>query len=105
MWFAKTATRTPIFTPLCKTAAIHGRHVRGHVSDNNDAPTAHSPPIPKAATKRKISKCHQVCAQNDSPVNAAYVSTVRLKARERPNRSPMRPKNPPPRAQPNRKPP
>src|SRR5690348_8372447 len=49
---------TPMFTPVCKIAANHGRSRAGQVSDNNDDPTAHSPPIPSAATNRKIINCH-----------------------------------------------
>src|SRR5689334_6074991 len=98
--FARHASNTPRFTPVCKTAAIHGRHLFGHVSESSDDPTAHSPPIPSAATKRKIINCHHVCAKNDRPVNTAYVKIVKLSARLRPKRSPTRPKNPPPNAQP-----
>ena len=39
--------------------------------ESSDAPTAHSPPMPSAARKRKIIRCHHVCAKNESPVNAA----------------------------------
>jgi len=38
--FAKPAPRIPMFTPLCNTAAIQGRHFFGHVSESSDAPTA-----------------------------------------------------------------
>ena len=65
------ATTTPKFTPLCSTAAIQGRHFAGQVSESMDAPTAHSPPMPNAARKRKIIKCHQVVAKQESPVNNA----------------------------------
>jgi hypothetical protein len=34
----------------------------GHVSESSDEPTAHSPPIPRAARNRKIKSCHQACA-------------------------------------------
>ena len=34
-------------------------------------PTAHSPPIPSAARKRKISSCHHAWATNERPVNNA----------------------------------
>ena len=60
-----------MFTPACSTAEIHGRHFRGHVSESSDEPTAHSPPMPRAATKRKIRSCHQAWATNDRPVKAA----------------------------------
>ena len=53
-----SASSTPQLTPLCSTAAIHGRQLRGQVSDRSEAPTAHSPPMPSAARKRKISRCH-----------------------------------------------
>jgi hypothetical protein len=68
---ARQAKRIPKFTPACSTAAIHGRHLRGQVSDSRDDPTAHSPPMPSAEMNRKISSCHHVCAKNDIPVNAA----------------------------------
>src|SRR5882724_12994310 len=90
---ATQASKTPIFTPVCRTAAIHGPHRRGQVSASKEEPTAHSPPIPKAARKRKIIKCHQVCAKDESPVNKAYVIIVRLRAGKRAARSPTRPKN------------
>ena len=51
---ARLASMTPRLTPVCSTAAIHGRQRRGQVSDSSDAPTAHSPPMPSAARKRKI---------------------------------------------------
>ena len=60
-----------MFTPVCSTAAIHGRQRRGQVSESSDEPTAHSPPMPSAARKRKIISCHQACAKNDSPVKRA----------------------------------
>jgi hypothetical protein len=60
-----------MFTPACSTAAIQGRHLRGHVSLSSDEPTAHSPPMPSAATKRKISSCHQAWATKLRPVNIA----------------------------------
>ena len=60
-----------MFTPAWSTAEIHGRHRRGHVSEIRDEPTAHSPPIPSAATKRKIRSCHHAWATNDRPVKAA----------------------------------
>src|SRR5438105_2267341 len=100
-----TAKRMPIFTPLCKTAAIHARHDFGQVSARSDAPTAHSPPIPSAERNRNKKSCHHVCAKKDNPVKSAYVSTVRHSARLRPSRSPMRPNKPPPSAQPKRNPP
>ena len=59
----------PRLTPVWSTAAIQGRQRRGQVSESSEAPTAHSPPIPRAARNRKISRCHQVCAKNDRPVN------------------------------------
>ena len=61
----------PTLTPVWSTAAIQGRQRRGQVSESNDAPTAHSPPMPSAARNRKISRCHQACAKKDSPVKAA----------------------------------
>ncbi len=64
------ANITPMLTALCRTAAIHGRHRRGHVSESSAAPTAHSPPIPSAARKRQIRRCHQVWAKNDNPVKS-----------------------------------
>ena len=66
-----TATNTPMFTPLCSTAASQGRHVLGQVSEMSDAPTAHSPPMPSAARKRKISRCHHSVEKYDSPVKQA----------------------------------
>ena len=65
------ARRIPRLTPLWSVAAIQGRHRPGHVSDRSEAPTAHSPPIPRAARNRKISRCHQVWAIEESPVNRA----------------------------------
>ncbi len=65
------AAMTPTLTPVWSTAAIHGLHCRGHVSLNKVAPIAHSPPIPSAATKRKIKRCHHREAKNDAPVNKA----------------------------------
>src|SRR4051794_15125354 len=103
--FESTASSTPMFTPLWRIAAIQARHDLGQVSESKEAPTAHSPPMPRAERNRKTRSCHQVCAKNDRPVNSAYVSTVRERARLRPSRSPIRPKNPPPSAQPRRKPP
>ena len=67
---ASTASRTPTLTPVCRTAAIQGRQRRGQVSDSSEAPTAHSPPMPSADRKRKISRCHQLVARHDSPVNS-----------------------------------
>ena len=90
-------------TPVCRIAAIQGRQCLGHVSDSSDAPTAHSPPMPSAATNRKMSRCHHVCANAENPVKNAYVRIVRLSARLLPRRSPISPKNPPPSAQPSRK--
>src|ERR1051325_869577 len=66
-----TASNTPMFTPLCSTAAIHSRHDLGQVSESNDAPTAHSPPMPRAERNLNKKSCHQVCAKNESPVNKA----------------------------------
>ena len=60
-----------MFTPVWSTAAIHGRQAFGHVSASSDAPTAHSPPMPSAATKRKIMSCHQVCDSEHKPVQIA----------------------------------
>ena len=42
------------------TAAIHGRQRLGQVSASSDEPTAHSPPMPSAARKRKMRRCHHV---------------------------------------------
>ena len=67
---ASEATRMPTLTAVCSTAAIQGRQLRGQVSESSAAPTAHSPPMPSAARKRKISNCHQVCAKYDSPVKS-----------------------------------
>ena len=67
----RQASSTPRFTPVCSTAAIHGRHRFGQVSESSDEPTAHSPPMPSAETNRKMSSCHQVCAKKESPVNSA----------------------------------
>ena len=36
---------------------------RGQVSESSDEPTAHSPPMPRAARNRKIRSCHQVCGE------------------------------------------
>src|ERR1043165_5547796 len=99
---AAQAISTPMFTPVWSTAAIQGPHFRGHVSERSAEPTAHSPPIPRAEINRKISSCHQVCAKKDRPVKAAYTRMVSDKARLRPIKSPTRPKNPPPSAQPTR---
>ena len=72
------------------------------VSQTSALPAAHSPPMPRAATKRKIKRCHQLWAKHESPVKQAYVSTVYVSVRDRPSRSPMRPKNAPPIAHPTR---
>jgi hypothetical protein len=96
------ASIIPMLTPVCRTAAIQGRQFFGQVSDSSEAPTAHSPPIPRAARNRKINRCHQVCAKYDNPVNMAYVRIVSIKALLRPIRSPTTPKNPPPNAHPTR---
>jgi hypothetical protein len=61
----------PMFTADWSAAASHGRHRRGQVSDNSEAPMAHSPPIPSAARNRKMSRCHQVRATEESPVKRA----------------------------------
>ena len=57
------ASKMPMLTPLWSTAAIQGRQRRGQVSDSNEAPTAHSPPMPTAARNRTTSSCHHVCAE------------------------------------------
>ena len=59
----------PTLTAVCSTAASHGRQRLGQVSESSAAPTAHSPPMPSAARKRKINRCHQAWAKYDSPVN------------------------------------
>ena len=61
----------PQFTAVCSVAAIHGRHDFGQVSESSEAPTAHSPPIPSAARKRKAIRCHHSVAKNESPVKQA----------------------------------
>ena len=68
---AAIAARMPKLTAHCSTAAIQGRHFFGQVSESSDAPTAHSPPMPRAARKRKIISCHHVCAKKDNPVKSA----------------------------------
>ena len=60
-----------MLTPLWSTAAIQGRQRRGHVSDSNEAPTAHSPPMPRAARNRTMSSCHHVCTKKARPVKSA----------------------------------
>src|ERR1043165_8010955 len=92
-----------MLTPVCGTAAIQARQRLGQVSERSDEPTAHSPPMPRAARNRKISRCHHVVAAAERPVKTAYVRIVGGGARLGPGRSPSRPKNPPPRAQPTRK--
>ncbi len=61
----------PRLTPLWSTAAIHGRQALGQVSVRREAPTAHSPPMPSAATKRKSISCHHVWANAHRPVHTA----------------------------------
>ncbi len=99
---ATHAISTPTFTADWSVAAIHGRHDRGQVSANSDAPTAHSPPMPSAARKRKTISICQFCEKALSPVKQEYAKIVSTSARLRPMRSPMRPKKAPPSAQPTR---
>ncbi len=91
-----------MFTPVCSTAAIHGRQRVGQVSDSSDAPTAHSPPMPSAARNRKIIKCHQAWAKNDRPVKVAYVRIVSISAAAAAQPVANAAENPPPSAQPTR---
>ena len=65
------AARMPRLTPVWSTAASHGRHAFGQVSVSSDAPTAHSPPMPSAATNRNSISCHQVWESAQSPVHSA----------------------------------
>ena len=61
----------PMLTPLWSPAAIQGRQRLGQVSASNEAPTAHSPPMPSAARNRTTSSCHHVWAKKARPVNEA----------------------------------
>ena len=67
----RMAAKIPKLTAHCRTAAIQGRHFLGQVSESNEAPMAHSPPMPSAARKRKIINCHQFWAKKAKPVNSA----------------------------------
>ena len=60
-----------MFTAVCSVAAIQGRHFFGQVSESSEAPTAHSPPMPRAERKRQTSRCVQSVHSAESPVKPA----------------------------------
>lgn len=60
----------PRFTAVCSTAASHFRQPLGHVLESSVEPTAHSPPMPSAAGKRKIRRC-KPSSSNSQPSQAA----------------------------------
>ena len=65
------ASKMPMLTPLWSTAAIQGRQRRGQVSDSNEAPTAHSPPMPTAARNRTTTPTKARATRCSSPRRAA----------------------------------
>ena len=58
-YLPRTAIKTkPTLAAAPITPASKGRFPRGHDSITSATPSDHSPPIPKAATKRKAPRCH-----------------------------------------------
>ena len=60
----------PTFAAAPMTAASIGRLFSGQISMTSATPSAHSPPIPSAATKRDPARCHGSAAKYPSPVKS-----------------------------------
>src|SRR5262249_34445190 len=67
----KAARRKPAAQADWRMPAPLERLASGQTSATNEAPAAHSPPIPRAVKKRYAASCHQVFERAARPVKSA----------------------------------
>jgi hypothetical protein len=63
------AAAKPMAHALCMKPNARPRCAAGQVSDTSAAPLAHSPPMPRPRSARKIANCHSVCDSPHAAVN------------------------------------